>query len=175
MAARQCRAGHGEGPAGHWQHWWHAHACASCSREQQHTAPSLAPATGRAISTPSYCQTAPSTRSVRGRHTPGGLVSRLGSVLHPSLRVCGLCGVCARGWAAVGGFRLGTDQPAGCATPAPRPQDWQAIAAAFAWRESGQPGKITRIANCNEKDTKAYNKEMLKVGGPRGGGGVMGR
>ncbi len=42
-------------------------------------------------------------------------------------------------------------------------QDWQTIAAAFAWRESGQPGKVTRIANCNEKDTKVYSKAMLDV------------
>lgn len=41
-------------------------------------------------------------------------------------------------------------------------QDWQAIAAAFAWRHSGQPGSMVRVANCNEKDTKKYDKRMLE-------------
>jgi hypothetical protein len=40
-------------------------------------------------------------------------------------------------------------------------QDWQTIAAAFAWRESGQPGSITRVANCNEKDRANYPQAML--------------
>lgn len=41
-------------------------------------------------------------------------------------------------------------------------QDWQTIAAAFAWRESGQPGTVTRVANCDEKGTKGYSKDMLE-------------
>jgi hypothetical protein len=40
-------------------------------------------------------------------------------------------------------------------------QDWQTIAAAFAWRESGQPGAITRVANCKEADRANYPKGML--------------
>jgi hypothetical protein len=40
-------------------------------------------------------------------------------------------------------------------------QDWQTVAAAFAWRQSGQPGSVIRVANCNEKDTKAYDPKML--------------
>lgn len=40
-------------------------------------------------------------------------------------------------------------------------QDWQTVAAAFAWRQSGQPGSVIRVANCNEKDTKNYDKHML--------------
>ncbi|GBF96079.1 peptidyl serine alpha-galactosyltransferase [Raphidocelis subcapitata] len=40
-------------------------------------------------------------------------------------------------------------------------QDWQTIAGAFAWRESGQPGSITRVANCNEKDRGNYSQAML--------------
>jgi hypothetical protein len=40
-------------------------------------------------------------------------------------------------------------------------QDWQTIAGAFAWRESGQPGAITRVANCNEKDRANYSQAML--------------
>jgi hypothetical protein len=40
-------------------------------------------------------------------------------------------------------------------------QDWQTIAAAFAWRQSGQPGSVIRVANCNEQDTKKYNPKML--------------
>jgi hypothetical protein len=40
-------------------------------------------------------------------------------------------------------------------------QDWQTIAAAYAWRDSGQPGSVTRVANCDEKDTATYPKEML--------------
>lgn len=40
-------------------------------------------------------------------------------------------------------------------------QDWQTIAAAFAWRVSGQPGSMVRVANCNEEDTKKYDKKML--------------
>lgn len=39
--------------------------------------------------------------------------------------------------------------------------DWQTIAAAFAWRVSGQQGSMVRVANCNEEDTKKYNKKML--------------
>lgn len=41
-------------------------------------------------------------------------------------------------------------------------QDWQVIAAAFAWRRSGQGGSVVRVANCNEKDTKNYDKKMLE-------------
>lgn len=40
-------------------------------------------------------------------------------------------------------------------------QDWQTVAAAFAWRQSGQPGSVIRVANCNEQDTKNYDKRML--------------
>ena len=40
-------------------------------------------------------------------------------------------------------------------------QDWQTIAAAFAWRESGQPGGITRVANCKEEDRNKYPQAML--------------
>jgi hypothetical protein len=40
-------------------------------------------------------------------------------------------------------------------------QDWQTIAAAFAWRQSGQPGSVIRVANCNQEDTKKYSKKML--------------
>jgi hypothetical protein len=40
-------------------------------------------------------------------------------------------------------------------------QDWQTLAAAFAWRHSEQPGSMVRVANCNEKDTKDYDKKML--------------
>jgi hypothetical protein len=40
-------------------------------------------------------------------------------------------------------------------------QDWQTVAAAFAWRQSGQPGSVIRVANCNEKDTNNYDKHML--------------
>jgi hypothetical protein len=40
-------------------------------------------------------------------------------------------------------------------------QDWQTIAGAYAWRESGQPGGFTRVANCDEKDRKNYPKAML--------------
>jgi hypothetical protein len=40
-------------------------------------------------------------------------------------------------------------------------QDWQMIAAAFAWRQSDQPGSVIRVANCNEKDTASYDKRML--------------
>jgi hypothetical protein len=40
-------------------------------------------------------------------------------------------------------------------------QDWQTIAAAFAWRQSGQPGSVIRVANCNEGDTKKYDPKML--------------
>ena len=40
-------------------------------------------------------------------------------------------------------------------------QDWQTVAAAYAWRDSGQPGAVTRVANCNEQDTKKYDKKML--------------
>lgn len=40
-------------------------------------------------------------------------------------------------------------------------QDWQTIAAAFAWRQSGQPGSVIRVANCNEQDTKKYDPKML--------------
>lgn len=40
-------------------------------------------------------------------------------------------------------------------------QDWQAIAAAFAWRESGQPGGFTHVANCADKERAAYPKGML--------------
>jgi hypothetical protein len=40
-------------------------------------------------------------------------------------------------------------------------QDWQTIAAAFAWRHSGQPGSMVRVANCNPEDTKKYDTKML--------------
>lgn len=40
-------------------------------------------------------------------------------------------------------------------------QDWQTVAAAFAWRQSGQPGAVIRVANCNEQDTKKYDTHML--------------
>lgn len=40
-------------------------------------------------------------------------------------------------------------------------QDWQTIAGAFAWRESGQPGGLTRVANCKEEDRAKYPQAML--------------
>jgi hypothetical protein len=40
-------------------------------------------------------------------------------------------------------------------------QDWQTVAAAYAWRDSGQAGAVTRVANCNAEDTKKYDKKML--------------
>eukprot|EP00878_Enallax_costatus_P023272 GHUV01024743.1.p1 GENE.GHUV01024743.1~~GHUV01024743.1.p1 ORF type:complete len:564 (+),score=175.47 GHUV01024743.1:251-1942(+) len=40
-------------------------------------------------------------------------------------------------------------------------QDWQTIAAAFAWRHSPQGGSMVRVANCNADDTKNYDKKML--------------
>lgn len=40
-------------------------------------------------------------------------------------------------------------------------QDWQTLAAAFAWRRSGQGGSMVRVANCNAEDTKKYDKKML--------------
>lgn len=40
-------------------------------------------------------------------------------------------------------------------------QDWQTLAAAFAWRHSEQPGSMVRVANCNQQDTKTYDKKML--------------
>jgi hypothetical protein len=40
-------------------------------------------------------------------------------------------------------------------------QDWQSVAAAFAWRQSGQPGRILRVANCDEGDTLANRTSML--------------
>lgn len=42
-------------------------------------------------------------------------------------------------------------------------QDWQTIAAAFSWRESGQPGNITRVVNCSPDETKNYGKIMMEV------------
>lgn len=42
-------------------------------------------------------------------------------------------------------------------------QDWQTIAAAFAWRESGQPGNVTRVVNCSPAETKSYGKVMMEV------------
>lgn len=41
-------------------------------------------------------------------------------------------------------------------------QDWQTVAGAFAWRESRQPGAITRIANCKEEDRARYPKALLE-------------
>lgn len=40
-------------------------------------------------------------------------------------------------------------------------QDWQTVAGAYAWRESGMSGAFTRVANCNEKDRASYPKAML--------------
>jgi len=42
-------------------------------------------------------------------------------------------------------------------------QDWQTVAAAFAWRESGQPGNVTRVVNCSPEDAKRYGKVMMEV------------
>jgi hypothetical protein len=42
-------------------------------------------------------------------------------------------------------------------------QDWQTIAAAFSWRESGQPGNVTRVVNCSPAETKSYGKMMMEV------------
>ena len=42
-------------------------------------------------------------------------------------------------------------------------QDWQTIAAAFSWRESGQPGNVTRVVNCSPQETQAYGKVMMEV------------
>lgn len=40
-------------------------------------------------------------------------------------------------------------------------QEWQTVAAAFAWRQSGQPGSAVRVATCDEKVTNTY--EPLKL------------
>eukprot|EP00775_Hariotina_reticulata_P011815 gene11815-11959_t len=40
-------------------------------------------------------------------------------------------------------------------------QDWQTIAAVYAWRHSKQPGSLVRVANCNEHDSKTYDRRML--------------
>jgi hypothetical protein len=42
-------------------------------------------------------------------------------------------------------------------------QDWQTIAAAFSWRESGQPGNVTRVVNCSPEETDKYGKVMMEV------------
>lgn len=42
-------------------------------------------------------------------------------------------------------------------------QDWQTIVAAFAWRESGQPGNLTRVVNCSPTQTESYSKVMMEV------------
>jgi peptidyl serine alpha-galactosyltransferase len=42
-------------------------------------------------------------------------------------------------------------------------QDWQTIVAAFAWRESGQPGNVTRVVNCSPKDTTQYGQMMMEL------------
>lgn len=42
-------------------------------------------------------------------------------------------------------------------------QDWQTIVAAFAWRESGQPGNVTRVVNCPPDRTKSYTQLMMEV------------
>jgi hypothetical protein len=58
-------------------------------------------------------------------------------------------------------------------------QDWQAIAAAFAWRGSGQPGALTRLASCEDGGRRATPRAVLDyvdtefvpdVGGGGGGG-----
>jgi hypothetical protein len=41
-------------------------------------------------------------------------------------------------------------------------QDWQAVAAAFAWRQSGQPGSLVRVANCDDKGRKDFMPGMLE-------------
>lgn len=41
-------------------------------------------------------------------------------------------------------------------------QDWQAVAAAFAWRRSGQEGSLVRIANCKDEDVAEYDPKMLE-------------
>jgi hypothetical protein len=40
-------------------------------------------------------------------------------------------------------------------------QDWQTIAAVYAWRQSKQAGSLVRVANCNEQDSKSYDPRML--------------
>jgi hypothetical protein len=42
-------------------------------------------------------------------------------------------------------------------------QDWQTIVAAFAWRESGQPGNVTRVVNCSPDQSESYGKIMMEV------------
>jgi hypothetical protein len=42
-----------------------------------------------------------------------------------------------------------------------RYQDWQSVAAAFAWRRSGQPGELLRIANCNTHEKANTSDAML--------------
>lgn len=42
-------------------------------------------------------------------------------------------------------------------------QDWQTIVAAFAWRESGQPGNVTRVVNCSPGNTEQYGRMMMEL------------
>jgi hypothetical protein len=41
--------------------------------------------------------------------------------------------------------------------------DWQTLVMVFGWRESGQPGPLTRVMCCTPEERAAYNKDMLAL------------
>lgn len=41
--------------------------------------------------------------------------------------------------------------------------DWQTLGMVFSWRESGQPGPLSKVMCCTEDQAKKYNKDMLNL------------
>ncbi|KAG1673278.1 hypothetical protein FOA52_002558 [Chlamydomonas sp. UWO 241] len=40
--------------------------------------------------------------------------------------------------------------------------DWQSVAMVYSWKMSGQPGSLTRVMCCEEKDVANYSKDLLE-------------
>lgn len=41
--------------------------------------------------------------------------------------------------------------------------DWQTLGMVYSWRESGQPGPLTKVMCCTKEEAAAYKKDMLGV------------
>ncbi len=41
--------------------------------------------------------------------------------------------------------------------------DWQSAAMFFSYKQTQQPGAITRVMCCDEQETAAYNKDLLNL------------
>jgi hypothetical protein len=94
----------------------------------------------------------------------------------PALLPSLLLALLAAGASGAGGAAGGSASPARRRPPPPAPpspvhtvfltdctaySDWQTLAMVYGWRESGQPGPLTRVMCCTPEERAAYRPDML--------------